>query len=335
MAFVLFSAATSSRGRRAASSDTPFRHRTGGISAQCPRSEGPGARVWSNSCDSPAWPVARALQLVDEQHVLREGGSIVHQSESGNLTIKWNHLDASPALETKIRERFEKLRTRCPSITGGRVTIAPVEKHHRDGNRYQVSIHVSLPGETVIVEHQPRQQPASRLGLSDKRHKSEEITAATRIRWWPSAMRSKWRVGAWSITSGVIARCARPSPAPPERVFRPGQSSGASRHTVAGAAGTGWSGPPLVFIRPLSGRPNEVWQTMRGDSRVFPPGRGARSRARLRCVVAPRWPARKACLTRTIFSWSETSTLPRAPRVPGRTGAHAAARRGRRTRHSR
>ena len=99
----------------------------------------------------------------------------MHQSESGNLTIKWNHLDASPALETKIRERFEKLSTCCPSITGGRVTIAPVEKHHRDGNRYQVSIHVSLPGETVIVEHQPRQQPASRLGLSDKRHKSEEI----------------------------------------------------------------------------------------------------------------------------------------------------------------
>lgn len=99
----------------------------------------------------------------------------MHQSESGNLTIKWNHLDASPALETKIRQRFEKLSTYCPSITGGRVTIAPVEKHHRDGNRYQVSIHVSLPGEVVIVEHQPRQKPAARLSVSDKRHKSDEI----------------------------------------------------------------------------------------------------------------------------------------------------------------
>lgn len=99
----------------------------------------------------------------------------MHQTASGNLTIQWNHLDASPAIEEKIRQRFEKLSTYCPSITGGRVVVAPVERHHRGGNHYQVSIHVALPGETVIVEHLPRQQPAARLGIDTKRHKSDEI----------------------------------------------------------------------------------------------------------------------------------------------------------------
>jgi len=58
------------------------------------------------------------------------------------------------ALENEILVRLSRLERYCPRITGGRVMVQLVDRHHESGNRHHVRIELTVPGEQIVVSHE-------------------------------------------------------------------------------------------------------------------------------------------------------------------------------------
>jgi cold shock CspA family protein len=70
-------------------------------------------------------------------------------------TITFRGIDHSPTLEAAIRARINKLETYYGAIVGCRVLVEPAQRHHETGNRYHVRIDISVPGDDIVVAHEP------------------------------------------------------------------------------------------------------------------------------------------------------------------------------------
>lgn len=70
-------------------------------------------------------------------------------------TITFRGIDPSETLEGEIRTRIGKLETYYQPIMGCRVLIELAERHHEAGNRYHVRIDLTVPGEEIVVTHDP------------------------------------------------------------------------------------------------------------------------------------------------------------------------------------
>jgi ribosomal subunit interface protein len=71
------------------------------------------------------------------------------------LEITFRHMDPSPALESVVRERAEKLEKFCNEIIGCRVVIESPHKHHHKGNLHHLRIDVTVPGDEIVVQRSP------------------------------------------------------------------------------------------------------------------------------------------------------------------------------------
>jgi cold shock CspA family protein/ribosome-associated translation inhibitor RaiA len=69
--------------------------------------------------------------------------------------ITFRGIESSEALEADIRDRIDKLETYYHSIIGCRVLVELAERHHEAGNRYHVRIELTVPGESIVVTHEP------------------------------------------------------------------------------------------------------------------------------------------------------------------------------------
>lgn len=65
-------------------------------------------------------------------------------------------MSASPAVESHIREKADKLDLFYDRITGCRVTVESPHRHHRKGKRYRVRIDITMPGGEVVVNRAPK-----------------------------------------------------------------------------------------------------------------------------------------------------------------------------------
>jgi cold shock CspA family protein/ribosome-associated translation inhibitor RaiA len=72
------------------------------------------------------------------------------------LEIAFHNLDSSPAIETEIRSRVDKLATRYRHLTGCRVAVERLHNQHRTGNIFDVHITLSVPGRDLAVSRQPK-----------------------------------------------------------------------------------------------------------------------------------------------------------------------------------
>ena len=70
-------------------------------------------------------------------------------------TITLRGIAPSAAFEAEILRRIHKLETYCRSIMGCRVLVEPAQRHHEAGNRYHVRIDLTVPGEEIVVAHEP------------------------------------------------------------------------------------------------------------------------------------------------------------------------------------
>ena len=92
------------------------------------------------------------------------------------VQITFRNMGASPALKQEIRTRAAWLETFYPGIVGCRVLLEIPHRHRKRGRPLHVRIELSLPGEDVIVNHEPtllattRPQPRKSEEL-DGRHK--------------------------------------------------------------------------------------------------------------------------------------------------------------------
>ena len=73
------------------------------------------------------------------------------------LEIAFHNLDSSPAIETEIRDRVDKLAARYRHLTGCRVAVEKLHNQHRTGNVFDVHITLQVPGgRDLAVSRQPQ-----------------------------------------------------------------------------------------------------------------------------------------------------------------------------------
>ena len=71
------------------------------------------------------------------------------------LQICFHNLSHSPAVETKVRQRVQKLERICEDITSCRVAIDAPHRRHVSGNAYCVQVEVKVPGEMLVAKPRP------------------------------------------------------------------------------------------------------------------------------------------------------------------------------------
>ncbi|MGI0493677.1 ribosome hibernation-promoting factor, HPF/YfiA family [Alkalinema pantanalense CENA528] len=85
------------------------------------------------------------------------------------LQIISRSFSVTPAIETAIQEKVEKLTQFFDRITNCRVTLESTAGRHQQGNLYQVRIDLSVPGKEIIVNRN-----------SDANHSHEDLYVAIR-----------------------------------------------------------------------------------------------------------------------------------------------------------
>lgn len=73
--------------------------------------------------------------------------------------ISFHNMSPSSALESRILEKIEKLKHRCPRMIKCEVMVEASSAKKNNGNPFSVHIHVTLPGGEMVVSHHPGKMP--------------------------------------------------------------------------------------------------------------------------------------------------------------------------------
>ena len=84
----------------------------------------------------------------------------------------------SEAVEARVREEATKLETFYQGIMHCRVVVELPHKHKTKGGLYHVRIDLTVPGEEIVIKHEPSLQATLRRVDAEKRSKSGEANAA-------------------------------------------------------------------------------------------------------------------------------------------------------------
>ena len=75
------------------------------------------------------------------------------------LQITARELEGSDALMAKIRERADKLEKLYDHIVSCHVVVESPERRHHKGKLYNCRIHLHVPGEEIIINREPNEDP--------------------------------------------------------------------------------------------------------------------------------------------------------------------------------
>ena len=89
------------------------------------------------------------------------------------VQISFRNMRVWPDLEDEIRSRASWLESFYPAIVGCRVVLEVPHRHRRHGRPLHVRIELSLPGEDVVVTHEPTPDPTARSAF----RKSDELNS--------------------------------------------------------------------------------------------------------------------------------------------------------------
>jgi cold shock CspA family protein/ribosome-associated translation inhibitor RaiA len=67
------------------------------------------------------------------------------------IQITFRHMDASAALEARIRQRAEELDQFFDRIMACRVVVECLNRRHQQGNLFEVRIDLTIPGREIVV----------------------------------------------------------------------------------------------------------------------------------------------------------------------------------------
>jgi ribosomal subunit interface protein len=73
--------------------------------------------------------------------------------------ISFHNMDSSPALESRVQEKIDKLQARFPDLIRCQVTFEGGSQHKQKGNTYSVHIIATLPGSEKVVSHHSGKKP--------------------------------------------------------------------------------------------------------------------------------------------------------------------------------
>src|SRR5690242_16773885 len=71
--------------------------------------------------------------------------------------ISWMGIARSEAIEAKIAERAERLSRQCGELQHVDVRVEALRGHHRKGSVYAIRLRATMPGESITVDSQPRE----------------------------------------------------------------------------------------------------------------------------------------------------------------------------------
>lgn len=71
------------------------------------------------------------------------------------IQVTFRNMDASPAVETVIREKAAKLEHLFSHITYFRVTVEQDHKHHHKGNLFRITVDIKVPNDELVVNRSP------------------------------------------------------------------------------------------------------------------------------------------------------------------------------------
>jgi hypothetical protein len=96
------------------------------------------------------------------------------------VQVVFRNMSGSAALEDEVRSRAAWLESFYPGMVGCRVLLEVPHRHRKHGRSLHVRIELSLPGEDVIVNHEPvfdtsvRSAP-HKCDETDGRHKDVHV----------------------------------------------------------------------------------------------------------------------------------------------------------------
>ena len=76
------------------------------------------------------------------------------------LQITFRNIDASPAVEAKVRKRVEELEQFYDRIISCRVMIEAPNRRHREGSLYHIRVDLKVPGSEIVVKRDPSEHHA-------------------------------------------------------------------------------------------------------------------------------------------------------------------------------
>ena len=85
------------------------------------------------------------------------------------LQITYRDMEPSDAVNAGIEEKAKKIEQFADNITSCKVTIEAPHKHHHKGRLFAIKLDITVPGEVIVVSHNP-----------DKDHAHEDIYVAIR-----------------------------------------------------------------------------------------------------------------------------------------------------------
>jgi len=97
------------------------------------------------------------------------------------IQITFRNLTPSEVLEAAIRERAAKLDTYYDGILGCRVLVERPHRHHRRGNRFHVRIDLTVPGDEIVVTHEPSLHPSLQDIESERVKKAADVESVHRF----------------------------------------------------------------------------------------------------------------------------------------------------------
>jgi ribosome-associated translation inhibitor RaiA len=77
------------------------------------------------------------------------------------VQITFHNIDDTTGLEEAVRARVNALEAYHPHIVGCRLLVDVPHRHREHGQQVQVRVTVSLPGEDVVVTHEPTRHGAT------------------------------------------------------------------------------------------------------------------------------------------------------------------------------
>ena len=94
------------------------------------------------------------------------------------LQISFRNMKPSEAVEARVREEVAKLETFSREIVRCRIVVELPHKHRRKGDLYHLRIDLAVPGEEIVVKHEPSPAASLRRVHIEKRSKSAEAHSA-------------------------------------------------------------------------------------------------------------------------------------------------------------
>ena len=67
------------------------------------------------------------------------------------VQIHFHGIDASPAMESVLREKLEGIASLEPRATACLAVIEPSDNRHRNGRVHRVTLRLAIPGDDIVV----------------------------------------------------------------------------------------------------------------------------------------------------------------------------------------